>query len=131
MSINACLLYTDKAEAVGSRVVVRFLEARNLLASDSYSGKSDPICFAFLGHREDAPLLELFDDAVLSDCVKMTKVAPETVDPVWNEELVFAVGPDSTVQDLEESKQPLLSCLYLCTAVIRSCAHLTTWLMLL
>jgi len=117
--------YTGKAEAIGPRIVVRFLEARNLLASDSYSGKSDPICFAFLGHRKDAPLLELFDDAVLMDCVKMTKVAPETVDPIWNEELVLTVGPDSTVQDLEESKRRVLLRLYLCRAEIRRCVHST------
>src|SRR5690606_29300462 len=97
---------TDKAEVIGPRVVVRFLEARDLLASDAYSGKSDPICFAFVCQGDDRPLLGMFDDAILADRVKMTKVIPETVDPVWNDEVVFPVNAESTVQDLEESMLP-------------------------
>jgi len=66
-----------------TRFVVRFNEGKNLLASDVLTGKSDPICFVWFGPSAQSPDPDDIDEKL------RTKVCRTTLDPIWNDELVF------------------------------------------
>ncbi len=42
----------------GNRIVVRLLQAKNLLASDKETGKSDPVGFIWVGPRTIEPCFD-------------------------------------------------------------------------
>lgn len=98
-----------------SRLVVRFLDGQNLLASDVETGKSDPIGFIWCGSiGEKLPLLDSLDSLPLLTSktymnnynnsgnvttsgtvgggIMKTKVCPCTVDPIWNEDVIVPIG---------------------------------------
>lgn len=79
-----------------SRLVVRFLEGKSLLASDIETGKSDPVCFVWCGPTDENPDLNNFADE--SSGITLTSVCPITVDPIWNEDLTFRLD----VSDITE-----------------------------
>jgi len=89
---------TDPADTSESRLIIRVLEGRSLLASDVETGKSDPICFIWFGSAsEDAPSLE---DLEKNPSVLQTQVCPVTTDPIWNENVTFKLG--DLVNDTKE-----------------------------
>lgn len=70
-----------------SRLVIRFLEGKDLLASDIETGKSDPVAFVWCGPINDAPIL---DEADLPESgILRTSVCPTTINPIWNEDVIF------------------------------------------
>lgn len=89
----------------GTRLVVTILNGKGLLASDVLTGKSDPICFLWCGLPivSSAPkstvdeFMEVTDE---DECAKIgilrTKVCPTTLEPVWNEDIVFPLAVDDT-----------------------------------
>lgn len=72
-----------------SRLVVRMLEGSNLLASDITTGKSDPVCFLWLGPISETPVVEKLASEEHDAMFAKTIVCPTTVDPIWNEDVVF------------------------------------------
>lgn len=93
------------AKTEGTRLVVTILHGKGLLASDAYNGKSDPICFLWCG---PSPVLPLRDNAVddfmavtdEDECANIgilrTKVCPTTLEPIWNEDIIFPLTVDDT-----------------------------------
>ena len=80
----------DPSQTNFSRIVIRILEGRSLLAADFDTGKSDSICFIWFGSvLSDAPSLE---DLELNESVKRTKVYPCTTDPLWNQDITIPLG---------------------------------------
>ena len=89
--------FVDPVQTSYSRLVVRILEGRSLLASDLDTGKSDPICFVWFGSPDaDAPSLE---DLQTDSSVLRTKVCPVTTDPIWNNDITFPL--DDLIKDLK------------------------------
>lgn len=72
-----------------SRLVVRMLEGAQLLASDISTGKSDPVCFLWLGPCAETPVVEKLASEDHDAMFAKTVVCPTTVDPIWNEDVVF------------------------------------------
>lgn len=70
-----------------SRLVVRFLEGKELLASDIETGKSDPVSFVWCGPINDTPNLEEAD--LPESGILRTSVCPTTISPIWNEDVIF------------------------------------------
>jgi len=79
----------NKNESTFSRLVLRLIEAKNLLASDLETGKSDPVCFAWCGPKS-ATTVTLVEDIDESNFIK-SDVCPSTCDPQWNQDLVFPI----------------------------------------
>lgn len=78
----------DQNPLTHTRFVVRFNEGKNLLASDVLTGKSDPICFVWFGRCTESP--DPDDAGEGYGCrILRTKVCRTTLDPIWNDELVF------------------------------------------
>jgi hypothetical protein len=73
-----------------SKLVVRILDAKSLLASDLETGKSDPVCFIWYGPSDEHPSIESMTNGEQSR-VLQTSVCPTTTDPIWDEELVFPI----------------------------------------
>ncbi|KAJ1420699.1 hypothetical protein B484DRAFT_128474, partial [Ochromonadaceae sp. CCMP2298] len=84
-----------------SRFVVRFIEGKRLLASDIETGKSDPVAFVWCGGLEDTPDLADADNA--ESGIMKTEVCPTTVDPIWNEDVVFPLDM-SDVRGLADTR---------------------------
>jgi hypothetical protein len=75
-----------------SRLVIRILDGSHLLASDLDTGKSDPMCFVWYGPNKDKPEIDYLTRRDQDDSrVLCTSVCPTTIDPIWNEELVFPI----------------------------------------
>eukprot|EP01031_Cornospumella_fuschlensis_P034543 gene34543-41824_t len=76
-----------------SRLVVRIVEAKQLLASDVETGKSDPICFVWCGYNDESPNVEQAtehgDGGEQQTRWVATSVCYTTTDPVWNQDIVF------------------------------------------
>ena len=70
-----------------SRLVIRFLEGKELLASDIETGKSDPVSFVWCGPINDTPILEEAD--LPESGILRTSVCPTTINPIWNEDVIF------------------------------------------
>jgi hypothetical protein len=70
-----------------SRLVIRFLEGKNLLASDVETGKSDPVAFVWCGPNAESPNLEEADHP--ESGILRTSVCPTTINPIWNEDVIF------------------------------------------
>lgn len=82
-----------------TRCVVRVLEAADLLASDAITGKSDPVCFMWIGHRATSPVFDRVDPVSgrllgPGEGVLTTAVVPTTINPVWNSDHIFLLGPE-------------------------------------
>jgi hypothetical protein len=89
----------------GTRLVVTILNGKGLLASDVLTGKSDPICFVWCGlpivsTASKIAVDEFMDITDEEECAKIgilrTKVCPTTLEPVWNEDIVFPLAVDDT-----------------------------------
>ena len=70
-----------------SRLIVRFIEGKDLLASDISTGKSDPVSFVWCGPVGESPNLEEAD--MPESGILRTSVCPTTVNPIWNEDVIF------------------------------------------
>jgi len=84
--------------AVDTKVIFRIVEGSHLLASDIQTGKSDPVCFVWVGPNDEIPNLEVPIDARLDEGIMLTSVCPCTVDPRWDEEIAFPLECDSLQQ---------------------------------
>jgi hypothetical protein len=96
-----------------TRCVVRVLEAADLLASDAETGKSDPLCFMWIGHRAATPVFDLADPVSgrlvgPGEGVLTTAVVPKTINPVWNSDHIFLLGPDVDAASLMLYKLAIL-----------------------
>jgi C2 domain len=94
---------TPKVE--GTRLVVTILNGKGLLASDVLTGKSDPICFLWCGlptvsTASKSNVDEFMDVTDEEECAKIgilrTKVCPTTLEPIWNEDIIFPLAVDDT-----------------------------------
>lgn len=72
-----------------TRCVLRILEAKDLLASDANSGKSDPVCFVWCGPEGMEPDFDAEGDkkSIEERGIRMTEVKNTTLEPIWNEEI--------------------------------------------
>lgn len=70
-----------------SRLIVRFIEGKDLLASDVETGKSDPVAFVWCGPNNENPILE--DADMPESGILRTSVCRTTVNPIWNEDVIF------------------------------------------
>lgn len=86
---------TIKRNFPHSSLVVRILDGTQLLASDLETGKSDPVCFVWVGPLDEHPKIEQMTHP--QPRILQTSVAPTTTDPIWNEELIFPIDM-STIQ---------------------------------
>ena len=68
----------------GSRCILHLLEAKDLLASDIETGKSDPICFFSIQNKENLVIDWENESNILSSDVKKC-----TITPKWNSEHTF------------------------------------------
>jgi hypothetical protein len=84
-----------------SRLVVRMLQGKDLLASDVETGKSDPVAFLWLGPLQEQ--VDVNDDSRNGGKYNflLTKVCPTTIDPIWNEDLLFELDILSLTSLLE------------------------------
>jgi hypothetical protein len=82
-----------KVEPTFSRFVVKVCEGRDLLASDRETGKSDPVCFVWLGLKNEGQpdWSHINEENAGESRVLMTSLQPTTINPVWNEELTFPI----------------------------------------
>ena len=80
-----------KSEPTFSRFVVRILEGKSLLASDVETGKSDPVCFLWLGAKDEkTPEWEKINQENAEEYrVVLTEVCPTTCNPIWNQDITF------------------------------------------
>ena len=76
-------------KAAQNRLVIKLFEGKNLLASDAETGKSDPICFMWLGSADSG--MPDWED-VNNPSVLRSAVCPTTVDPIWRSEHAFTLG---------------------------------------
>lgn len=84
-----------------SRLDVRFLQGKSLLASDVLTGKSDPVCFVWIGPGSEEITK---DDLACEDKgILHTKVCQTTVDPIWNEDIIFEL-PTLDINELSYFK---------------------------
>jgi C2 domain len=90
-----------KAKSDGTRLVVTILRGKGLLASDTLTGKSDPISFIWCGPSELSTDVGVANDDFMDatdekECINMgifrTQVCPRTLEPVWNEDIVFPLS---------------------------------------
>lgn len=84
----------QKCKVEGTKLVVTILHGKGLLASDIYNGKSDPVCFLWCGLTSDFKSVDnLMAITSQVECnkvgIKRTKVCPTTLEPIWNEDIVF------------------------------------------
>jgi len=70
-----------------SRLVIRFLEGKDLLASDIETGKSDPVSFVWCGPINETINLEEADFP--ESGILRTSVCRTTINPIWNEDVIF------------------------------------------
>ena len=106
------------AKTEGCRLVVTILHGKGLLASDVFTGKSDPICFLWCGpavvpsasaaiNRPTSAAAapndeanEIMAETDIDKCAALgilrTNVCPTTLEPVWNEDIVFPLSIDDT-----------------------------------
>jgi C2 domain len=77
-----------------TRVVVRILQGKDLLASDLLTGTSDPVCFVSVADSSGAAPTSIDDPRVQS-----TAACKHTVNPNWDAELTFPLKADS-VEDI-------------------------------
>ena len=93
--------FMKQAPMKGTHLVVTVIDGKGLLASDAWSGKSDPICFLWCGpypeNMEGNDGSDAHMDATTFDeCgplgILRTKTCTQTLDPVWNEELIFPLA---------------------------------------
>lgn len=83
---------TKKIDPPFSRIVIRFLDGKQLLASDVVSGKSDPVGFAWCGYRGAEPQRHEWNEFLSENSgILTTKTCKTTVDPIWNEDLTFPI----------------------------------------
>ncbi len=100
-----------------SRIVIRIIECKQLLASDVETGKSDPVCFVWCGFNHEHPTIQELtkkggqqdqertekDAAIINGDeedknVLHTSVCYTTTDPIWNEDVIFPVDPEEVDQ---------------------------------
>ena len=70
-----------------TRVVVRLLDGKRLLASDLETGKSDPVGFVWVGYDKKEPDWSRYSEH--DSCIHLTKTCKTTIDPIWNENITF------------------------------------------
>jgi hypothetical protein len=114
-----------KNEPKFSRIVVRIIECKQLLASDVETGKSDPICFIWCGFKHEHPTIQALlgedkqggiegeqaagagadgenkqgDEENHETNVLHTSVCYTTTDPMWHEEdKIFPIDPEEVDQ---------------------------------
>jgi hypothetical protein len=90
-----------QSEPKFSRLVVRFLEGKNLLASDIETGTSDPIAFVWCGPCNELPRLEEAD--LQESGILRTRVCKRTINPIWNEDVIFPLDI-SNIKELMDTK---------------------------
>lgn len=88
-----------------NRCIIRVLEAADLLSSDAETGKSDPICFLWVGPADEQPSFDI--NNLENTGVLTTKVIKCTIDPHWNSEHIFPMELDS-IESLNEAKVVVL-----------------------
>lgn len=88
-----------------NRCIIRVLEAADLLSSDAETGKSDPICFLWVGPQDEYPSFDI--NNLENNGVLTTKVIKCTIDPHWNSEHIFPMELDS-IESLNEAKVVVL-----------------------
>lgn len=76
-----------------THIVVRLLHGSNLLASDVSTGKSDPVCFLWVGQIDAVPNFDFnTKTGKAKDAhVFTSKVCHTTVDPIWNEDITLPI----------------------------------------
>lgn len=93
------------AKAEGTRLVVTILHGKGLLASDIYTGKSDPICFLSCGpshtlsskdNATDDYMATTDEDECANIGIFRTKVCATTLEPIWNEDIIFPLTVGDT-----------------------------------
>jgi hypothetical protein len=99
----------------GTHLSVTVLHGKGLLASDVFTGKSDPLCFLWCGPTTSpetaAPSSknETADDFMAvtneDECTNLgilkTKVCPTTLEPIWNEDIIFPLNLEDTYSLLQ------------------------------
>ena len=90
-----------KPAVTGSHVMVTVIDAKGLLASNTYDGKSDPLCFLWLGppaaymegnDGSDAFMDTTDDEECMARGILRTSMKPGTLEPVWNENIFFPLA---------------------------------------
>lgn len=88
----------NKKDVSFTQLIVRLLRGHSLLASDIQTGKSDPVCFIWIG---------LDNQPATCDVNKYTfyqsKVMKTTCDPIWNEDITIKIDM-SNIDDLLRMK---------------------------
>ena len=87
-----------KPLVTGSHVMVTVIDGKGILASNTFDGKSDPLCFLWLGppaadmegnDGDDAFMYTTDDEECAGLGILRTNVKYGTLEPVWNENIVF------------------------------------------
>lgn len=89
---------SGKVKAPGSdltRCVVRVFDGESLLASDAETGKSDPVCFIWVGPDSAEPVWDAEGEIgpVPAEGVLTTAIIPATTDPIWRSDHTFLLNP--------------------------------------
>lgn len=90
-----------------SRLIIRIIEGSRLLASDVETGKSDPVCFLWVGPISENPKVPYSSSAEAADVsnefsYQTTAVCPTTIDPIWNEDIVFELDMSDVNQAINQ-----------------------------
>jgi hypothetical protein len=88
-------------EIKSTRCVIHLLEAKDLLASDIETGKSDPICFIAISQQNSRPNWE--DKNYAENGILFSDVKNMTVNPKWNSIHTFPLVIESVNELLKAS----------------------------
>jgi hypothetical protein len=104
------------AKTEGTHLVVTILHGKGLLASDTFTGKSDPLCFLWCGpttstetaapsskneNENDDFMAVTNEDECANLGILRTKVCPTTLEPIWNEDIIFPLNLEDTYSLLQ------------------------------
>jgi hypothetical protein len=86
---------SDEMKAIhsASRCVIRLISAKDLLASDADTGKSDPTCFVWFGRVNEVPSFdEPWDEESIAERgIIVSATQHSTLEPIWNEDVYFPI----------------------------------------
>jgi hypothetical protein len=88
-------------EIKSTRCVIHLLEAKDLLASDLETGKSDPICFMAISQQNIKP--DWDDTNYAENGILFSDVKKSTVNPKWNSIHTFPLVIENVNQLLKSS----------------------------
>ena len=90
---------SNKSPITSTHVLLTIIDGGGLLASDTFNGKSDPICFVWCGSMPQADTTSSYPDNSFmyttdeEECIKKgilkTSVCNATLEPIWKEDLIF------------------------------------------